>query len=243
MKKKEKDTQTITIVLAEEQKTERKTIRALLDSHPDMEVVGEANDGYEAVSLVESLQPDILVINLIITGINGLEVTRKVTDHSLKTRIVVYAIYGDEGYVLETLRAGARSYVLKESLNQELIHAVRESAAGRRYLSPILSERAIQGYIKKSGETIMDSYERLTSREREVLHLVAQGSTSLEIANKLCLSRRTVETHRANLMRKLGLHSRNELLRYALQRGILPMYNGYRKAGESSTRQEPRNRS
>ena len=215
-----------TIVLADDHAIVRQGLRAMLEAVSGFRVIGEASDGLETSRLVERLQPDVLVVDLMMSGINGLEVTRQVSKRSPRTRVVVFSMYGNEGYVLEALRAGAKAYVLKESASDELVYAVREAAAGHHYLSSPLSERAIEGYIRKTDEaTVMDPFDRLTTREREVLHLVAQGSTSTEIAKQLCLSRRTVETHRANLMRKLGLHSHAELLRYALQRGIIQTDN------------------
>ena len=132
-------------------------------------------------------------------------------------------MYANEAYVLEALRAGAAAYVLKESTSTELVRAIHEAAAGRRYVSPPLSERAIETYVQKAKEATLDPYETLTNREREVLHLAVEGHTNAKIAARLFISPRTVETHRANLMRKLGLRTQIDLIRYALQRGILPM--------------------
>jgi DNA-binding NarL/FixJ family response regulator len=134
-------------------------------------------------------------------------------------------MHTNEAYVLEALRNGAAAYVLKESSAADLVQAVREVVAGRRYLSPPLSERAIEAYIQRAKETTLDPYETLTNREREVLHLAAEGHTNVEIGTRLSISPRTVETHRANMMRKLGLHTQTDLIRYALRRGILPPEN------------------
>jgi DNA-binding NarL/FixJ family response regulator len=212
-----------TIVLADDHHVVRQGLRSLLEAEPDFSVVGETGDGVEAAQLVERLQPDVLVLDLMMPGLNGLEVTRQVGQRSPRTRVVILSMHADEAHVLEGLRAGAVAYVLKESTSAELVRAVREAVAGRRYLSPPLSERAIEVYMQKVESTVLDPYETLTAREREVLHLVAEGYTNAEIADRLFISRRTVETHRANLMRKLGLRTQTDLISYALRRGILPM--------------------
>jgi two-component system response regulator NreC len=212
-----------TIVLADDHHVVRQGLRSLLEAEPDFSVVGEAGDGLEAAQLVERLQPDVLVLDLMMPGLNGLEVTRQVSQRSSRTHVVILSMHPNEAYVLEALRAGATAYVLKESTSAELVRAVREAVAGRRYLSPPLSERAIEAYMQKAKSAALDPYETLTAREREVLHLAAEGHANAEIADRLFISRRTVETHRANLMRKLGLRSQTDLIRYALQRGILPM--------------------
>ena len=214
---------TTTIVLADDHHVVRHGLRSLLEAEPDFSVVGETGDGLEAAQLVERLQPDVLVLDMMMPSLNGLEVTRQVGQRSPRTHVVILSMYASEGHVLEALRAGAVAYVLKESTYAELVRAVREAVAGRRYLSPPLSERAIEAYMKKAESAALDPYEMLTAREREVLHLVVEGHTSAEIADRLFVSRRTVETHRANLMRKLDLRTHTDLIRYALRRGILPM--------------------
>jgi DNA-binding NarL/FixJ family response regulator len=212
----------ITIVLADDHHVVRQGLRLLLAAEPDMQIVGEAADGLEASQLVERLQPNILVLDLMMRGINGLEVTREVSKHSPKTKVVILSMYGKEAYVLEALRAGAKAYVLKEATSDELVRAIREAAVGHRYLSSSLSEHAIEAYMQKTGEAAPDPYDTLTTREREVLHLSAQGGTNADIAARLYISRRTVEAHRASMMQKLGLRTQTDLIRYALQRGILP---------------------
>jgi two-component system response regulator NreC len=212
-----------TIVLADDHHIVRQGLRSLLEAEPDFSVVGETGDGLEAARLVERLQPHVLVLDLMMPGLNGLEVTRRVSQRSPQTRIVILSMHANEAHVLEALRAGAAAYVLKESTAAELVRAVREAAAGRRYLSPPLSERAIEAYMQKAQSAVLDSYETLTAREREVLHLVAEGHTNAQIADRLFISRRTVETHRANLMRKLDLRTQTDLISYALRRGLLPM--------------------
>jgi two-component system response regulator NreC len=211
-----------TVVLADDHPVVRQGLHALLETQSDFIVVGEAADGLEAVRLVERLKPNVLVLDLMMPGLNGLEVTRQVCQRTPQTCVVIVSMYSNEAYVLEALRNGATGYVLKDTETSELVQAVREVAAGRRYLSSPLSERAIEAYVKKAHAAPLDLYETLTTREREVLHLSAEGCTNGEIGTRLGISPRTAETHRANLLRKLGLHSQTELVRYALQRGILP---------------------
>jgi two-component system response regulator NreC len=212
-----------TIVLADDHRIVRQGLRALLQAEPDLRLVGETGDGLEAVQLARRLQPDVVVLDLMMPSINGLEATRQISESCPQTRVIILSMHADEAYVLESLRNGAAGYVLKDSSADDLVRAVREVVAGRRYLSAPLSERAIEAYIQKARETPLDPYEKLTSREREVLHLAAEGHSSSEIAERLSISSRTVETHRANMMRKLDLHSQTDLIRYALKRGIIPM--------------------
>jgi two-component system, NarL family, response regulator NreC len=212
-----------TIVLADDHHVVRQGLRALLESEPEISIVGEAADGLEAADLVERFKPDVLVVDLVMPGLGGLEVTRQVGRRSPRTRVVVLSMHANEGYVLEALRNGATAYVLKQCTATELVRAVREAAVGRRYLSPPLSERAIEAYLRRAEATDLDPYETLTSREREVLHLAAEGLSNPDIASRLYVSPRTVEVHRGNLMRKLGLHNQAELIRYAIRRGIVPL--------------------
>jgi len=212
-----------TIVLADDHQIVRQGLRALLEAESDFRVVGEAGDGLEAVRLVEQHNPNVLVLDLMMPGINGLEVTRQLKKSSFQTSVVILSMYANEGYVLDALGNGAMAYVLKDSSASDLVNAVREVSAGRRYLSPPLSDRAIEVYKETARATAIDKYETLTTREREVLHLSAEGCTSAEIASRLGISARTVETHRTHLMHKLGLHTQADLIRYALRRGIIPL--------------------
>lgn len=212
-----------TIVLADDHHVVRQGLRALLEVEPGFNVVAEAGDGLEALQLVEQMGPNVLVLDLMMPGLNGLEVTRQLTKHSPKTGIVILSMYANEAYVLEALANGASAYVLKDSDSADLVYAVREVAAGRRYLSPPLSDRAIEVYQAKAKAATLDRYETLTTREREVLQLIAEGHTNTDIASLLGISARTVETHRSNLMHKLVLHTQADVIRYALRRGIIPM--------------------
>ena len=212
-----------TIVLADDHQIVRQGLRALLEAEPGFRVIGEAGNGLEAVRLVERLEPNVLVLDLMMPGLNGLEVARQVNKRLPQTRIVILSMHDNEAYVLRALRNGATAYVLKDSSATDLGQAVREAAAGRRYLSPPLSDRAIEVYKEKARAATLDKYETLTTREREVMQLTAEGHTNAEIASRLNISPRTAETHRANLMRKLGLNSQTDLIRYALRRGIIPL--------------------
>lgn len=212
-----------TIVLAEDHQIVRQGIRAILEREPGFNVVGECSDGLEAAQLVEQIQPDVLVLDLMIPSLSGVEVARQVRQRSPDTCIVILSMHTAEAYVLEALQAGAMAYVLKESHSDELVRAIRNALDGRKYLSPPLSQRAIDIYIQKAGSGTIEPYDTLTNREREVLHLASAGATNAEIANRLSISPRTVETHRAKVMRKLDLNSHIDLVRFALKRGILPM--------------------
>jgi len=214
-----------TIVLAEDHQIVRQGLRALLESEPGLHIVGEAADGVEAAQLAERLQPDVMVVDLMMPGLNGLEVTRQVSERAPQTRVIILSAFDNEAYVSEALGSGAAGYVLKKSSAADLVQAVQEVMADRRYLSPALSERAIEAYVRyiqQVRESTTDPYETLTPREREVLHLAAEGYTNAEIGERLSISPRTVETHRANMMHKLGLHTPTDLIRYAMQHGILP---------------------
>jgi len=211
-----------TIVLADDHALIREGLRTVLAGEPDWSVVAEAADGLQAVDLVNRLQPDVLIVDLMLPNLSGLEVIRQVSRRALHTRLVALSMHANESYVLAALRNGAQAYVLKDTSSTDIIQAVREVRAGRRYLSPPLSQYALEAYIQKVKGAPLDPYETLTTREREVLHLVAQGQTTPAIAARLSLSPRTVETHRTNLMRKLGLRTQTDLIRYALQRGIIP---------------------
>jgi two-component system, NarL family, response regulator NreC len=214
---------TLAIVLADDHPVMRRGMRALLDAEPEFSVVGEAGDGLEAVRLCERLGPDVLVLDLMMPSLNGLEALRIVRERAPRTRVVIQSMHSANSFVVEALKNGATGYVIKSSAEEDLVRAVRAAADGTRFLSAPLTERAIAAYIEQSRAADFDPHETLTAREREVLQLAAEGKTSTAIAARLHLSHRTVENHRANLMRKLGIQNQTELVRYALRRGLIPL--------------------
>jgi len=211
----------ITIVLADDHLIVRQGLRALLEAERDLRVVGETGDGLKAVDLIGKTLPDVAVLDLMMPGLNGIEVARQLSKQKPRTKIVILSMYDDEGFVLEALSNGVSGYVLKDTGSSDLIMAVREVHRGHRYLSPSLSDRAIEIYEQMNRARATGKYETLTTREREVLHLSAEGLTNHEIADRLGISIRTAETHRSRLMNKLGVHSQAELTRYAIRRGII----------------------
>jgi len=216
-------TKSISIVLADDHLIVRQGLHALLEAEPDLNVIGQTGDGLEAVELVKRLNPDVAVLDLMMPGLNGLEVARQLSKMTPRTKIIILSMYDDEGFVLEALSNGVSAYVLKDTGSADLINAVREVICGHRYLSPSLTDRAIDVYEQMTKQGTMDKYETLTTREREVLHLSAEGLTNNEIAHRLGISIRTAETHRSKLMHKLDVHTQADLTRYAIRRGIIPM--------------------
>ena len=210
------------VILADDHAVVRQGIKTTLESDPGIRVLGEAADGLEAVRLVERLRPDVLVLDLMMPGLNGLDVLRIIRQRSPETRAVVLSMHGTESFVAEALRCGAMGFVLKGAKIGEILTAASLAAAGRRYLSPSLSEQTVEDYLAKLESAEKDVHELLTPREREVFQLAAEGKTSPDIGLRLHLSERTVERHRANLMHKLGLRTQTELVLYALRRGVLP---------------------
>jgi two-component system, NarL family, response regulator NreC len=214
---------TVTIVLADDHPIVRKGLRALLGAEADFSVVGEAVNGLDTVRLAEQKKPDVLIVDLMMPGIGGLEVIRRTRNASPQTRTIVLSMHSGEAYVLEALKNGASGYVLKDESHAALIQAVRTVIAGQHYLSPPLSEVLIETVLRRTNAPVLDPYDTLTDREREVLHLAAEGRTNAEIAERLFISPRTVESHRAHLLQKLKIKTQTDLVRYALRRGILPM--------------------
>ena len=214
----------ITTVLVDDHQIVRQGLRALLDDLDSCEIVGEASDGLTAVALIARLRPDIAILDVQLPDLNGLEVARRVREQSPKTRVIMLSMHADEPYVVDALRHGAAAYVLKGSASADLVAAVHAVMSGRRFLSAPLTERAIEAYASRTEEAArpLDRYELLTSREREVLQLAAQGLSNAAIGDRLSISPRTAETHRANLLRKLGLGSQTDLVRFAVARGLVP---------------------
>jgi two-component system, NarL family, response regulator NreC len=212
----------VRVVLAEDHAVVRQGLRALLEKEPGVSVVGEASDGLQVADLVETTKADVLVLDLVMPGLGGLDVAREVVRRSPRTRIVILSMHATEAFVVQAFRSGASAYVLKESTAAELVHAIREARAGRRHLSPPLSDRAIDVYVARAREGELDAYDLLTTRERQVLHLAAEGLSNPAIGERLGISPRTAQTHRAHVMEKLGLRTRRDLIVYAVKRGLFP---------------------
>lgn len=212
----------LSLVLADDHPIVRRGLREVLSTLAEVELVGEATDGLEALRLVEKVHPDVLILDLMMPGMNGWDVAREVRNRSPQTRIIVLSMYPNEAYVVAALRAGAQAYVLKEADIDDLIKAIQSVKSGRRFLSAPISEEGIEHYLKQEEETPLKPAQRLTTRERQVLQMTIEGQSSNEIARRLFISRRTVETHRANLMRKLNVRNLKELVRVALEQNIIP---------------------
>jgi len=213
----------VTILLADDHPLVRRGIRNVLEAETGFSVVGEAEDGIQVVQLVEKLHPNILVVDLMMPNLNGLEVLKQVSHRSPATRMIVLSMHSAEPYILEAFRSGAIGYVLKDSAPDELINAIRQALLDIKYLSPKLPERLIGAISNSMGNAEQDPYETLTDREREVFQMATEGRTASEIAKILSISPRTAELHRSRMMGKLGIHSQTELVRYAVKRGILPL--------------------
>jgi len=213
----------ITLVLADDHHVVRQALRTLLESEPGFVVVGEASDGLRVADLVARLEPDVLLADLMMPGLNGMEVTRQVRKRCANTRVVLLSMHMNEAHVLEALRSGVHGYVRKDATASDLIGAIRAVMAGQLYMSPPFSDQAIDAYRQRAEESAVDPYERLTAREREVLHLAAEGLGNTEMAARLGISPRTAETHRARVMQKLGLRRLADLVRFALRRGLMPL--------------------
>ncbi len=213
---------TIRILLADDHTLMRAGLRLLLDRQPGLAVIGEAADGNETVELADAHKPDVVVMDISMPRLNGIEATRQIAGKHPDTAVVILSMHADESYVLRALKAGARAYLLKDSTEAELIGAIRAVREGKSFFSPGVSKTLLEDYVRRlrerGGE---DSYELLTAREREILQLLAEGKSNKETANLLKLSLYTIETHRAHILRKLGLHTVPELILYAVRKGIV----------------------
>lgn len=207
----------IKILLADDHALVRHGFRMILAAQPDMEIAGEAGNGREAVELAQKLKPDVVVMDVAMPELNGIEATRRIIELAPRARVLALSMHKDAVYVREILRAGARGYLLKDSADADLLAAVRAVAKGEGYLSPGVSDAVLSDYRRH----VTDPLDLLTSREREVLQLIAEGKTNKEIATSLTLSVYTVEAHRGRLMEKLNLHSTGELVRFAVRSGLV----------------------
>jgi two-component system, NarL family, response regulator NreC len=212
----------IRILLADDHTVVRDGLRALLERQADMTVVAEAADGRDSVRLAEEQNPDVVVMDIAMPNMNGIEATRRILASCPGTAVVILSMHQDESYVLRSLKAGAKGYLLKDSLRTDVIEAIRAVALGRSYLTRKVSRILQEDYVRQLDRRgLDDSYDLLTDREREVLQLVAEGQTNKEVASLLNISLTTVETHRTHILQKLGLHSVPELILYAVRKGII----------------------
>ena len=211
----------IRVVVADDHEVIRHALRVLIGSHGDLVVVGEAATGLEAVRTVERLRPNVLVVDVQMPGLNGLEVIDQTRTVSPLTGVVVFSMHAGESYVARAFRSGAMAYVPKASEVEEVVRAIHAVSRGERYLGSAVVQRAVDLYVDRLAEQPDDAWESLSAREREVLQLAAEGLSNAAIAKRLFIGRRTVETHRANVMRKLGLRGQTELVLYAVRRGLL----------------------
>jgi DNA-binding NarL/FixJ family response regulator len=210
----------VRILLVDDHAMLRDGVRMVLESHPGFEVVGTADNGVDAIALARTLQPDVAVLDVAMPELNGLEATREIRTCCPETDVVILSMHEGEDYLREALRAGAAGYVLKRAAAKELVGAIEAVQRGESYLDPALTRTLISDYVRKVDRADM-AVDALTERELEVLRLVAEGLTNRQIALKLNISIKTVQSHRANLMDKLDLHDRTELVRYAIRRGLI----------------------
>lgn len=213
----------VTILLADDHPFVRKGVRTLLEAETDFSVIGEAEDGLQVVQMAEKLRPDILIVDMMMPNLNGLEVLKQVSHRSPKTRKIVLSMHSADPYVVEAFRSGASGYILKDSAPDELINAIRHVLLDNKYLSPKLPEQLIAALTESARNTIQDKYETLTNREREVFQMASGGKTASEIAEILSISPRTAELHRSRMMDKLGLRTQTDLVLYAVKRKIIPL--------------------
>jgi len=210
------------IVIAEDHTILREGLRMLLSSNPAFEVVGEAQDGLEAIRAVESLKPDLILMDLSMPRMNGVGAIQEIKKLNPSTKILVLTVHKTEEHILTALKTGAEGYILKDATRGELMLALDNIFSGRSYLSPGISEKVIEGYLEgRKSVKSSTSWDTLTQREREILKMIAEGYRNKDIADYLCISAKTVEKHRANLMKKLDLHSASSLTAFAMEKGLI----------------------
>ena len=212
----------IRILLADDHNVMRRGLRLLLERQPGLAVVAEASDGRQALEHAEATKPDVAVLDIAMPNLSGIEAAQRISDLLPQTAIVILSMHADEGYVLRALKAGVKGYLLKDSAEADLIDAIKAVHAGKAFFSPEISRMLVEDYMREiRARRVEDSYDLLTSREREVLQLLAEGKSNKDIAAQLNLSLYTVETHRRNLQDKLNLHSFAELVLYAVRKGVI----------------------
>lgn len=211
-----------TVLLADDHAVVRKGLRFLLDQSGEAQVIGEASDGREAVALAQSTHPDLVIIDIQMPNLNGIDAAAQIVKERPETGVVILSMYSDESYILRALNAGAKGYLLKDSVETDILAAVRSITNGKPFFSPAITQMLLEDYMRlMSQQGVQDSYELLTDREKEVLQLLAQGKTNKEVANVLDLSVYTVEGHRGNLMQKLKLRNTAEIVLYAVRKNIV----------------------
>ncbi len=213
----------ITVLVVDDHTIFRQGLRRLLEENPRLKVVGEASEGREAIELTKTLAPQVVLMDITMPGLSGLEATRRVRKANPQTHVLILSVHTDEEYIARALEAGATGYIVKEIRAPELFEAIAETAAGRRYLSPPIADTVVDQYLRlrRDRSESESPFQILTAREREILRLLTEGKSSKEIAAELSVSPKTIETHRANIMRKLDIHNIADLVRYAIQRGIV----------------------
>lgn len=212
----------IRVLLADDHGIVRRGLRFLLENTPSFRVVGEAGDGREAVKLAEELAPDVVVMDIAMPNLNGLDATAQIVKKCPATGVIILSMHSDETYLVRALSAGAKGYLLKDSAEADLIRAVEAVSHGRPFFSPAIAETLLEDYMRRlRQQNLKDSYDLLTDREKEVLQLLAEGKANKEVATLLNLSLYTVETHRANLMQKLNLHNTADIVLYAVRKKII----------------------
>jgi DNA-binding NarL/FixJ family response regulator len=210
------------VLIADDHRMIREGLRSLIEREPDLEVVGEADNGREAVALAKKLAPDVVVMDIGMPDLNGMEATRQILDQSARVRILALSMHADRRYAAGMLRAGAKGYVVKKAAYDELIAAIRTVAAGQSFLSAQVASVVVDDYSRRLSASDASAFSVLTEREREIVQLVAEGRTTKEIADALGVSAKTVDTHRQNIMDKLDLHSVAEITKYAVREGLTP---------------------
>ncbi len=213
----------IRILLADDHRLFRFGLKQLFDKRPGLEVVGEAGDGFTAVEMTASLKPDLVFMDISMTQLNGLEATRRILEQDPAARVVILSMHSDRRYVIEALKSGARGYLLKDSAPEELLRSINRVMSGQYFLSAGVNQQLIADFINPPVENLPTAYNLLTAREREVLQLLAEGNSTRQIADRLNLSAKTVESHRLRLMEKLNMHSIAELTKYSIREGLVEL--------------------
>jgi two-component system, NarL family, response regulator NreC len=213
-----------TVLLADDHAVVRKGLRFLLDHSGEVEVIGEASDGREAVTLAQKLRPNLVIIDIQMPMLNGIDAAAQIIQENPETTVIILSMYSDESYVLRALNAGAKAYLLKDSVETDILHAVAAVMKGKPFFSPAITETLLEDYVRLMNQQgVQDSYELLTAREKEILQLLAQGKTNKEVAALLDVSVYTVESHRANMMQKLNLRNTAEIVLYAVRKNLVPL--------------------